>query len=124
MKSRLIPFGVYVMKREDQIEIIKKLASRDILMELNYLVNLDRDPPIPGIEEEYDLLSAFQDHYQLVDESPSKFPKSQLNCMRDIAIALSWYKPVTDEELENTISTGKGYAWQHRKVKYVHNANS
>lgn len=112
------------MKRSEQIDIIKKLASRDVMIELNYLINIDRDPPIPGIEEEYDLVSAFQDQFQLVDEDPSKFQKPYVNCMRDIAVALNWYKPVSEEELENTISTGKKFAWQHRKVKYVFNAQT
>lgn len=111
-----------LISREQQIQIIERLASKDVLSELLYYRDeLYRDEPEEG-ELPYDLRTAYDDVWDLMDGNPD-FMRSFVNNMRDIAIAIGQYREVTEEELARTISTGKKYAWKHRGKKYEFNRN-
>lgn len=122
------------LSKSDSIALIEQLASKELMVELLYLRDsIDReDPPEPGDEdfefyEPYDLLDAFEDASNQVD-SIENCPKQWSTHIREIEIALGWWKSVTDEELSRTIvaSTGAGrskkYAFKHKGLKYIFDA--
>lgn len=109
------------LTREEQCKIIEEKAGKWLLAELKYRRDdIDRDPPEEG-EPAFDLLSAFDDFFDLVDTEDG-FDKATRSQVRDIAIALNWYIPVSEEELANTVCTGRKYAFKHRNQKWVFNS--
>lgn len=109
---------VNLLTHQQQIDIIKSMAIPDMMVELNYLIELDREEPEDG-EEPYDLWYAFDDALQQFEENgTANYPRKMVDNFRDISIAIRWYQEVTEEELDRTISTGKKYAFKYKNKKY------
>ena len=107
-----------LLTHEQQIAIITRMAIPDMMTELNYLIELDREEPEEG-EDPYDIWYAFDDALQQFEENgASKYPRKMAENFRDISIAIGWYQEVTEEELERTISTHKKYAFKYKGKKY------
>jgi hypothetical protein len=106
------------LTHEQQIAIITSMAIPELMEELNYLLELDREEPEEG-QAPYDLWYAFDDAYdQFESNGTSNYPRKMVENFRDISIALQWYQEVTEEELERTISTHKKYAFKYKGKKY------
>lgn len=105
---------------DQQIEIIKKLAIKEVMDEINYFLELDREDPEPD-EHQYGMMDAFDDVWTQFDENgAAQYSRKYAENMRDLVIAIQWYQEITEEELDRTIvSHGKKYAFKHKGKKYV-----
>lgn len=102
----------------ESITIIEKLANKELMTELLYL----RDELEREDGEYYDLLSAFED--AAIASGGTDCQHSYLMNIREIQIALGWYRVITEEELSRTIcmsgnKTTKNYNFKHKGLKYV-----
>jgi hypothetical protein len=114
-----VAFKTNKLTTAEQIAIIKQLAIKEVMEELQYMIELDREAPEEG-EEEYNLLDAFDDvSSQFDDNGPAQYARKFAENIRDLYIALQWFQEITEDELTRTVSTGKKYAWKHKGKKYV-----
>lgn len=110
----------YPLPEDEQIEIIGRLANKELMEELVFL----RD----GVEhdEPYTFLDAFDDAQSQADGNPD-CNKSYVKNIREIQIALGDYIEITEDEISRTVCMGgrrKAWYFKLNGKKYKFNSSN
>lgn len=107
------------MTNRDRLRaMIKSLAGRALMEELQARLWVDRELPEPG-ELPFDICDAFLDLDDLAESDPG-WQNFQRGC-RTILIHAGFYRPISEEEISRTVCTGRSRAWafQDAGIKYT-----
>jgi hypothetical protein len=101
--------------------IIREMASKFIADEIDFRLNgIERDPADHEDGWTYTYMDAFNDTVGFIEQNDCFKGSKDLCNIREIQIALGWYREVSEEELSRTfVTSGKKYSFKLGGKKYT-----